>query len=123
MSWYNDHVNEIDADPELLRQLLAADAIEEEIQVVFVLRPPQSAQKFLTPDETERVTRSVLERVEKESGSQARDINIFRNTGSFVVQARPAFVRKLMIQDEILSALANRQQSGFFMPPQKKKPL
>jgi len=116
-------VNENDADPELLRQLKAADAIEEEVQAVFVLRPPQSAQKFLTPEETERVTRSVVERAERESGSQPRDLNIFRNTGSFVIQARPSFVRKLMVQDEIASALANRQPGGMFLPPHKKKPL
>src|SRR5262245_56558888 len=123
-SGYNDNVNQKDADPELLRQLQEEEAIEEDVQVVFSLRFSPVERKLLSPEETERLTRSVLERVEKESGSRARDVNIFRNIGQFVIQAPAVFVRKLMAQEEIASAVANRQHpGGLFIPPHKKKPL
>ena len=120
---YTTNVNTRDADPDLLRRLQEAEAVAGEVQVVFVLRPPQSRTELLTPDEIEQVTRSILERVERECGSQARALNIFRNIGSFVVQAAPAFVRKLMAQEEIASAVPNSQPGGLFIPPHKKKPL
>ena len=119
-----DNVNQKDADPELLRQLQEAEAIEEDVQVVFSLRFPSAGKKTLSPDETEGLTRSILKRVEKEFGCPCRDLNIFRNLGQFVVQAPAGFLRMLMAQEEIASAVANRQpRGGIFIPPHKKKPL
>jgi hypothetical protein len=123
-SRYNDHVNQKDADPELLRQLLEAEAIEEDVQVVFSLRLPPSGKKPLSPDETETLTRSILQRVEKAFGCPPHDLNIFRNLGQFVIQAPAGFLRMLMVQEEIASAVANRQpRGGISVPPHKKRPL
>ena len=108
-------------DPELLRQLEQAKSGGTEVQAVFALRPPDSSQKFLTPDQTQVMVENLLRRLQQETGETPRDYNIFKNLGSFVVAASPTFIRKLLEQDEIASAVANRQPGGAFIPPRNKR--
>ncbi len=99
-------------DPELLRQLDALAASQEPVQAVFYLRPAGALEKTLPPEQVEETTRAILERVEKRVGATAQDVNVFRNLSSFVVSAGAAFVRELLKQPEIASAMANRQPAA-----------
>jgi hypothetical protein len=95
------------ADPELLRQLDDAEATKEPVEAVFILRRPSGS--VLAPDEVEQVTTQVLRRVQREAGSQVKDVNVFKNMGSFVVAGEPSLLRRLLDQPEIEAGIANRQ--------------
>jgi hypothetical protein len=95
------------ADPELLHQLDEAEANKEPVEAVFILRRPSGS--VLAPDEVEQVTNEVLGRVEREDGSQVKDVNVFKNMGSFVVAGEPSLLRRLLDQPEIEAGIANRQ--------------
>jgi hypothetical protein len=95
------------ADPELLHQLDEAEARKEPVEAVFILRRPSGS--VLAPDEVEQVTNEVLGRVQREDGSQVKDVNVFRNMGSFVVAGEPSLLRRLLDQPEIEAGIANRQ--------------
>ncbi|MFP2928597.1 hypothetical protein ACLESO_26060 [Pyxidicoccus sp. 3LG] len=101
-------------DPELARQLEAAPFV----QAILRLRSSQPGRLALPPDETEKVAHRVLERVQRELGHAPRAFNIFRNLGYFVVDAEAQFIRRLIEQDEIVSASAN-VRSGT-VPPRSK---
>ena len=99
-------------DQELLRQLERAAASSEPIEAVFRLQPASGSQKFVPPEEVEPLTRELLARVEQKLGMGVKDLNIFRNLGSFVVSAGAPFLRELLEQPEIAAAVANRQPSS-----------
>jgi hypothetical protein len=96
-------------DPELLRQLDAASAAGSPVEAVIALRPHGKDAAVLTPEQTERLTRQLLERIERSTGVGARAVNVFQYLGSFLVVAEPAFLVELLAQPEIRSAVANRQ--------------
>ena len=95
-------------DPTLLQLLESAEAAAsaDAVEAVCLLEGAVS----LPPDQTERVAREVLERVAGQVGEAARRYKVFRNLGSFVVSASAGFVRELLKQPEIQSAVANRRQ-------------
>jgi len=95
------------ADPELLRQLDKAGASAEPVEAVFILRRPSGS--VLAPDEVEQLTDQVLTRVQRESGSQVKNVNVFKHMGSFVVAGEPSLLRRLLDQPEIEAGIANRQ--------------
>lgn len=105
------------ADTELLRQLDAAAASQAVVEAVCRLRASRSSREILSPERTEVLTRKLLARVEGLVGTGARDFNVFRHLGSFVVCAEAPFVRELLKQPEIASALANRQPESPVIPP------
>lgn len=94
-------------DPELLRQIDAVQTNNESIQAVFSLALP--LKKLLDPKQVEETTNQVLERAEKEVGSKPKDVNIFKNLGSFVVSADASFIRQIIDDPDIETALANKQ--------------
>jgi len=96
-------------DPELLRQLDAASAARSPVAAVIGLRPPGKGAAILTSEQTERLSRRLLERIERSIGIGARAVNVFQHLGSFVVVAEPAFLVELLAQPEVRSAVANRQ--------------
>jgi hypothetical protein len=59
----------------------------------------------------------VLARVREKAGSAAKQVNIFQNLGMFIVEAAPGFLRELVAQPEIRSAMANRQPDESMAPP------
>jgi len=73
------------------------------------LRPRGQDAAVLTPEQTERLSRQLLERVERSTGVGARAVNVFQHLGSFLVVAEPVFLVELLVQPEIRSAVANRQ--------------
>lgn len=94
-------------DPELLRQIDSGEANNDSIQAVFSLALP--LKKLLDPKQVEDATKQVLERAEKEVGSKPKDVNIFKNLGSFAVSADASFIRRIIDDPEIASAIANKQ--------------
>lgn len=107
-------------DPTLSAQLDGSTAGDEPIQAVIALRandgPPASG------DDVACLTEDLLDRVGRETGSQARDYNVFRNLGSFVVVASSTFIRTLLEQPEVESAMANRQPQPVVAPVGGAKP-
>lgn len=94
-------------DPELLRQIDKVDENNDSIQAVFSLDLPM--KQLLDPKQVEETTNQVLERAEKEAGSKPKDVNIFKNLGSFAVSADASFIRKIIDDPDIASAVANKQ--------------
>ena len=109
-------------DAELVKQLDQASDSEDLIEAVVRLRPDDPSQIVPAAERTEELTNHLLERVKKESGQAASRYNVFRNLGSFVVSARPAFIRQLMSQPEVASVMANQQPGTALIPPIRKAP-
>jgi hypothetical protein len=95
-------------DPELLRQIDSVATDNEEIQAVFSIALPM--KKLLDPEQVEQTANQILERAEKEAGSKPNDVNIFRNLGSFVVSADASFIKKVIDDPDVASAIANKQK-------------
>ncbi len=110
-------------DPELRRQMDAAASGNAPIEAVFRLRSKGPSQVAVPPDETEALVQEVIKRVERRSGVAVGDCHVFRNLGFFVVSAKPAFLRELLAQPEIASAMANRQPGEALIPPKGKRPV
>jgi hypothetical protein len=96
-------------DPELRRQLDAASAAGSPVAAVIGLRPRGEGVAILTSEQTERLARQLLERIERSTGIGPRAVNVFQHLGSFLVVAEPAFLDELLAQPEVRSAVANRQ--------------
>jgi hypothetical protein len=111
-------------DPELVRQMHAATGDDASVEAVFMLAPEDPSQVVPSPKRTEELTRHLLERIKARIGKGAADFNVFRNMGSFVVSAHPDFLRELIAQPEIASAMANQQPQAEQpdKPPSRAKP-
>ena len=94
------------ADAELTRQLERAAAAGTPVEAVVVLR---SRRDVPDPAFTEALARELVDRVRDSTGREAVDVHVFRNLGRFVVAADAAFLRELLAQPEVDSALANRR--------------
>ena len=108
-------------DPELTRQMHAASAAGDDIEAVFTLAPDEAAEGVRSPEETEDLTHRVLKRVTSRVGQPEKKLNIFGNIGSFVISAHPSFVKELIAQPEIATAIANRQPEPPPVNPVKKR--
>ena len=95
-------------DPELLKQIDSVATDNEEIQAVFSLALPM--KQLLDPQQVVETTNQILERAEKDAGSKPNNVNIFKNLGSFVVSADASFIRRVIDDPEIASAVANKQK-------------
>ncbi|HEX5705973.1 MAG TPA: hypothetical protein VFX96_01660 [Pyrinomonadaceae bacterium] len=109
-------------DPHLLAQLDRVAAGEEPVEAVFMLRPAARAQVAAVPGMTEKLTNEVLNRVREKTDTSEQRLNIFHNLGMFVISAPARFVRELLSQPEIASAIANQQPESAAIPLPKAKP-
>jgi hypothetical protein len=91
--------------PDLIRQLDEAEENDASVEAVFTL--DQDGAGLAEPDRVEQVARRLIARTRRESGAGVDDYNVFRNLASFVVRAKPAFIRSLLDQPEIASAVPN----------------
>jgi hypothetical protein len=107
-------------DPELTRQLKTAD--DTNVEAVIQLKPGNS-QVVPTPEQTEQTTKQILERTKERCGHSPDRYNVFRNLGSFVVSAKPAFIQELISQPEVQAVVANQQPGSALIPPVKKRPV
>ena len=90
----------------------------------FELKPADQSQSFPEPEETERLTNAVLQRVGKLTLDEPKHVHIFRNLGRFVVSAEPLFLKALLAQPEISSAKANQRpgSDSLMIRPRNVKP-
>lgn len=104
----------VKTDPELIKQLNQTGSNEDLVEAVFTLR--LSTKQLLAPMRVEEVTQQVLDRVSQQVGIDAKEVNIFRNIGAFVISAPPSFIRELLSEPEIASAVANHQPKQIRIP-------
>lgn len=100
---------------ELLRQLAQSD--DRPVQAVVHLCLPDKPQQIPSPDDTARLADTVLQRVQQRIGHPAIRSNVLRNLATLVVEADPAFLRSLVEQPEVFSALPNEMAESPFIPP------
>jgi hypothetical protein len=110
------------ADPSLVRELEDAAAAGKPATVVFRLASRSATQLVPPPRLTETTVKRVLDRVGKKIGRPPERHNVFPNLGSFVVEASPPFLRELLAQPEIQSAIPNRPREELLIRPVKRKP-
>jgi hypothetical protein len=103
------HQSQPKTDPELIRQLNEAAAASSSVEAIFKLRPEHPKQIAMNPDRAEEVTHQLIDRVKEEVGYDACKVNILPYLSSFIIEAPVMFVRRLLEQPEIASAMANRQ--------------
>ena len=92
-------------DPELTRQLDEADATDAAVQVVVFLR----SGKRGGPDAVTRGATHAIESAKARSGTEPSRVNVMRNLGTVALEAPASFVRALLDETEVESALANVQ--------------
>jgi hypothetical protein len=94
-------------DPELLRQLEAAEATAQPVEAVFTLSPEKGV--LPSPDRVDELAHELVERAKRASGGEVEDMNVFRNMASFVTKADPGVVRHLLEEPGIAGGVANRR--------------
>lgn len=93
-------------DTELKQQMDAAGP-DDDVEAVFILWKNFNGSKDIDNSNITRVVKKILKEVGTESGTSAKDFNVFRNLRSFVVRAPVGFVRALVKHDGIKCAMAN----------------
>ena len=116
-------MEETKIDPELTRQLDQAAVTNAPVQAVLKLRPPQATQLVASPEHTTELANQVVKRVSDKLGQQANRMTLFRNLGSFAIDAPPKFLRELLDQPEIAAASANRQPDSAYIAPMNPRPV
>jgi hypothetical protein len=106
------------ADRSLRRLLEEGESDQHLVSAVMRLKPRAAPDLALPPQETERTARAVVERVADRMGEEPTRLNVFRNLGAFLVCATTSFVRELLSQPEVLTAVANRSGEDFLIRPQ-----
>jgi hypothetical protein len=91
-------------DPELERQLGAVAADDSLIQAVVYLDTASQ-----DPDEIERMARALIETVSDKTASRPRAVNVMRYLGTVALEAPAPFIRALIDEPEVASAIANVQ--------------
>jgi hypothetical protein len=114
---------QVKVDPELVKQINNVAADDESVEAIFMLRPDDPKQIAAPPERTEELTKQILQRVEAQVGSGPNRVNIFRNLGTFTVSAKPAFLRELLTQPGLASAMANKQQGQAYIQPHDIAPV
>jgi len=108
-------------NPELLQQLDQAGT--RPVQAIVQLRPSGKADAGISPEETDRLAKHVLQRVAEAVGSAASRVNVLRNLGTAIVEADADFIRSLIEQPEVIAAMPNQTAESPFIPPKKKRPV
>jgi hypothetical protein len=107
--------------PELLQQMARAGSAP--VQAIVHLRSTQNAKIIPTADDSVKLAHEVLDRVAGQVGHRAGKVNVLRHLATVVLEADPEFVRSLLLQPEVVSALPNQSADSPFIPPTKKRPL
>jgi hypothetical protein len=110
----------VSIDPELSRQLDHAGS-GEPVCASFSLNPG-SPHAVFSPEETERRVLYLLDKVSLEAGTRPAYIRIHRNIGSFSLTAPAGFVRKLIDQDDVISATASANPECTLIEPVASEP-
>lgn len=112
---------QVKTDPELLRQISAAQDSMKPVVGIVRIRPEDSATLTNSPQRTDEIIRKVFDRVEKKVGTTVNRLNVLRNLGMVVVSAEPKFMSELLKQPEIISAMANQPAGNGKIEPINKR--
>jgi hypothetical protein len=99
-----DKAKQTKIDPELTRQLDEADAGDRTVQAVVYLRNPQ---RSINPDSVTKTAKRVIDSASTKAGTSPARVNVMRYIGTVAVEAPASFVRALIEETEVASALAN----------------
>jgi len=92
-------------DPELLRQLDDARKSGEAVQLVVQLHRPKDAPPV--PADVEAQVRRAISRATAATGEQPVDVHVMGRVAAAYVQGSESFLRELVAQPEVASAVAN----------------
>jgi len=107
---------------ELIEQLAAAG--DSLVRAVVQLRPTeQPATEATRGGDFGVLAHQVLDRVAETVGHTAKRTNILRNAESIILEADPSFLREMIKQPEIVSALPSQTKESMSIPPVRKRPL
>jgi hypothetical protein len=90
-------------DPELTTQLDAADPDDAPVQAVVYLRSGSKGGPAAVSKRADQVIASATTR----AGTEPSRVNVMRYLGTVAIEAPASFVRALLDEDDIESALAN----------------
>lgn len=107
-------------NPELLEQMSQSGS--DPVQAIVQLRYADRPEIVPTSEEATQLAEHVLQRVEKVVGHSPMRTNLLRNLASVVIEADSPFLRLLIEQPEVVSALPNRTSQSMFIPPKGKRP-
>lgn len=93
------------------------------VQAIVQIRSANDPKTIPSPEESTTLANSVLERVAERVGCRPSRTNILRNLATIVVEAPPAFIRSLIEQPEVISAIPNQSEESPFIPPKRKRPV
>src|SRR4051812_45151203 len=92
------------------------------VQAVVQIRHADSNHSIPPADEVGPLVKTVFDRVEKICGQAAMRTNILQNVASAIVEANPCFLRVLIAQPEVISAIPNEISQSLVIPPIDKRP-
>ncbi|QDU30216.1 hypothetical protein ETAA8_53350 [Anatilimnocola aggregata] len=104
---------------ELLEQLAAAG--DSLVRAVVQLRSPGSTKKGA--DDVSALAKEVLARVAETVGHDAKRTNVLKNVGSVIIESDADFLREMIKQPEVISALPSQISQDLMIRPVNKKPL
>jgi hypothetical protein len=95
-------------DPELTRQLDDVSADDSPVQAVVYL---ESGEK-MSPDEVSAAADRLIESATSKAATAPSRVNVLKNLGIVAVEAPASFVRSLIEEPGVASAIANVQASA-----------
>ena len=108
-------------DPELTRQLDRSSA-DDIVEMVVHVGPASAGARPLEPEETKQLVEDLVARAGRKTGHTQFDFNVFPYMSSFAISGSPEFIRTLVAEPEVVSAVANRQPEGGLIRPMNKRP-
>lgn len=89
---------------------------------MFSLRP-RPPEKVVPAGEAEARVHGLLQKVGLDVGSKTSQVRVFPNLGAFAVSASAPLLRRLLEQDEVATATANRQPQSMLIKPVASHPV
>jgi protein-disulfide isomerase-like protein with CxxC motif len=96
-------------DPELVRQLDEAKKSGDTVEAVVQLE--RQAGTAPVPDAVRAQAERAIRRATEVSGEDPADVNVMANLATAYVSGSEKFVRELVTQPEVASAVANQSRS------------
>jgi hypothetical protein len=94
-------------DPELTRQLDDVSADDSPVQAVVYLESGEG----MSPDEVSAAAQRIIESAMSKAATAPSRVNVMKNLGIVAVEAPASFVRSLIEEPGVASAIANVQPS------------
>jgi uncharacterized membrane protein len=95
-------------DPELTRQLDDVSADDSPVQAVVYLE----SGEMMSPDEVSAAADRLIESATSKAATAPSRVNVLKNLGIVAVEAPASFVRSLIEEPGVASAIANVQPSA-----------